>query len=57
MEKLYLVFVGGKLAPWELRNKWGSLVRRRKRAWSLTKWADTNGYTVEINYNPKYETQ
>lgn len=56
MEKAYLVHVGGKLAPWELRSKWGSLIRRRKRAWSLHQWAIKNGYDVEVNNNPTYES-
>lgn len=54
MEKCYLVFVGGIL-PFELRSKWGSLIRRRKRKSALLAWAKENGYEVEINNNPDYE--
>lgn len=56
MEKAFLVFVGGKIAPWELRNKWGSLIRRRKTADCLHVWAKENGYDVEVTTNPVYET-
>jgi hypothetical protein len=55
MEKCYLVYVGGRLAPYELRNKWGFLIRSRKKKSALLKWAKENGYAVEINDNPVYE--
>jgi len=55
MEKAFLVFVGGDLEPWELRSKYGMLIRRRKNKWLLYKWATENGYKVERNDNPDYE--
>ena len=57
MEKAYLVFVGGKIAPWVLRSKWGSLIRRRKTSGCLQDWAKQNGYDVEVTTNPVYETR
>jgi len=56
MEKAYLVYVRGELSPWELRNKYGSLIRRRKREWALLQWALVNGYDVERNNDPPYES-
>ena len=54
MEKCYLVYVGGMI-PFELRSKWGSLIRRRKSKGALCIWAKKNGYEVEVNNNPDYE--
>jgi hypothetical protein len=56
IEKIYLVFVSGK-TPWELRNKFGRLIRRRKTAGCLQDWAKENGYNIEHANNPIYENE